>query len=635
MGTIQALGRAQTAAGGAGQAAILVVSAPAGGPAGGARIDLDPASRDWRAARTLVLDVTALSPGRIRVRTEHAGGQWTWYLLPKPGLRHRVAVLLQHLQERPPNTSHPGYFTFGGGPDPVALHDVRSLAFEYDQPGPAVQLEIAGIRLERSETAPAVLNSSVVVDRFGQWLGAGGRPRTEAEIRRAWESEPTEARPLPGRSRYGGDSRRRLKATGYFRVAQQDGRWLLVDPEGCPFFSIGATCVRSAMPGPVQGRESLFEALPSARERVAGGPWSGEHADFYRCNLERRYGTEWFAAWAAQQGARLVRWGFNTIANWSEEKLCALGRIPYTDRLKGVDPLCQAVPDVFDPALPARVRAAIEPEMAPRQDDPMLIGYFVGNEPKWMFPGAAQPFQIIFQSDQHPHTRAEAVRWLQQRYADIAALNAAWATGYAAWDQLAQQGVPDPRTGSPALKEAAAAFTGHLLSRFYRVICEAARSIDPNHLLLGARFYTTSLPDAYISACRPFDVFSFNCYRPTAPKHAVERVLALAGIPSLIGEFHFGEVGNGRSGALISVLTQKERGEAYRRYVLDGAAQPGIVGLHWFQWLDEPVTGRFDGEDYNCGLVDMQDIPYADMLADVVDAHRHLYATALPSNAAS
>jgi agarase len=41
---------------------------------------------------------------------------------------------------------------------------------------------------------------------------------------------------------------------------------------------------------------------------------------------------------------------------------------------------------------------------------------------------------------------------------------------------------------------------------------------------------------------------------------------------------------------------------------------PEAVGYHWFQFVDEPKQGRFDGEDSNYGLVDVQDHPYQEFV---------------------
>jgi len=40
-------------------------------------------------------------------------------------------------------------------------------------------------------------------------------------------------------------------------------------------------------------------------------------------------------------------------------------------------------------------------------------------------------------------------------------------------------------------------------------------------------------------------------------------------------------------------------------------AEPSIVGVHWFQYLDQPVSGRLlDGENGHLGLVGITDVPF-------------------------
>ena len=41
---------------------------------------------------------------------------------------------------------------------------------------------------------------------------------------------------------------------------------------------------------------------------------------------------------------------------------------------------------------------------------------------------------------------------------------------------------------------------------------------------------------------------------------------------------------------------------------------PAIVGTHWFQFYDQPTTGRFDGENYHVGLLDICDTPYGETI---------------------
>ena len=44
-------------------------------------------------------------------------------------------------------------------------------------------------------------------------------------------------------------------------------------------------------------------------------------------------------------------------------------------------------------------------------------------------------------------------------------------------------------------------------------------------------------------------------------------------------------------------------------YLSDALGHPNFVGAHWFQWADQPVTGRPDGENFGVGLVTLVDRP--------------------------
>ena len=93
----------------------------------------------------------------------------------------------------------------------------------------------------------------------------------------------------------------------------------------------------------------------------------------------------------------------------------------------------------------------------------------------------------------------------------------------------------------------------------------------------------------------------------------------------LVSEFPFGVCDRGMSGGLVKVRDDAERGEAYAAYLRVALAHPACIGAHWFRWGDEPVTGRFDGEDDNLGLVDVTDVPYAGLVAGMRRMHGALY----------
>lgn len=621
----------------------LTLSAPADAIGAGVAFVFEGAARDWSQGSCLAFTLRVNGAHRLRLHFTHGQGTWTIYLIPRPGLTSLVVIPFEALRERQHNSSHPGYSRFGGGPEPVDLTDVRELTLTFNQIAPLnKEAALGAVEIRSDVPEPALLDPEVVVDPWGQWIGERGAPRSEAAIRAAWGNEATTFTGFPGHTDATGADARRVAvapATGFFQVSEVDGRWLLLDPEGFPFFSMGCDCVRPQSEGPVSGgREALFADLTDAQERSGSptsDPWQARlWADFYKRNLRRRYeahGGDWHEPWSCQVATRLRTWGFNTIANWSDPALTRRGLMPYVTAVSALGPLCGHLPDVYAPGFDARVRALVEPEVALYRGDRMLIGFFVGNEPHWTFGGHRHPFNTVLVSpEEYPHTRQEAIRWTRQTYGEnLSRLNAAWGTAFSSWEDLTRSseagGVPDVRLGSVALKQDAHAFMGQVLGAFYDICCRGIRAVDPDHLLLGGRFYSPNLADPYVRACRSFDVYSFNLYNWNAPADAIRRITELSGRPVLIGEFHYGVEGRGLTASLVATASQEERGLAYRHFVENAAALPQVVGVHWFQWVDQPVTGRFDGECYNIGLVDITDVPYEEFLAPVRETHARLY----------
>jgi hypothetical protein len=82
--------------------------------------------------------------------------------------------------------------------------------------------------------------------------------------------------------------------------------------------------------------------------------------------------------------------------------------------------------------------------------------------------------------------------------------------------------------------------------------------------------------------------------------------------------------GRGLAPGLVQVRDQAGRGVAYRYYVEQAASFPEFFGSSWFQWVDQPSTGRMDGENHNIGLVDVTDRPYRELIEAIKTTHRRL-----------
>jgi hypothetical protein len=116
----------------------------------------------------------------------------------------------------------------------------------------------------------------------------------------------------------------------------------------------------------------------------------------------------------------------------------------------------------------------------------------------------------------------------------------------------------------------------------------------------------------------------------TFPRFYLDTLHALTGKPIIVSEFYMSAQENStgnknKMSNFPTVATQKERAAGFRNTLQALTRLPYVVGADWFQYFDEPPQGRFDGEDFNFGLVDIHDYPYAALTG----AARKLDLTAL------
>ncbi len=567
--------------------------------------EIDPGlPADWSPFEFLVLEMKASSPQRFELRIHTAQGTRTQRLHPFAGVWIRAAVPLRYytrvereghdlasVHNKPRGTF---WINVSGAVGP--LKAVEALGVAMQNPVGRPVLEIRSVRLAREDPGDAVLEDGPVVDEFGQWIPGDwpGKARSLEQLRKEWEAEEAAlGQEDLGYCPYGGYRNTKAKATGFFRVEQVDGRWWFVDPDGHLFFSLGVDVITPYSATRVEGRESFFAALPppDLRPSMRAGARAPMAASFYTWNLLRRFGSEWRQKWVELTLRRMDAWGFNTIANWSDPALGAARRKPYVITLRGwgIEAAPLGMPDVYSPEWAVRVEKAAAEQCAPRKDDPWVLGYFVANEPPW--PGRESLLVEMILEGPPTATQRELKKF------------------------LAEGDSPERRRE----------FVLRAFERMLEVINSAIRKHDPNHLNLGIRFGGRP-PEEIMRAARVFDVYSHNVYDYVPDAALLDRVCKLTGRPIIIGEFHFGTPGRGMAAGLRQTRDQTERGVAYRYYVENAAAHPAMVGTHWFQWVDQPATGRFDGENYNIGLVDVTDRPYRELIEAAQATHRRLYA---------
>jgi len=360
---------------------------------------------------------------------------------------------------------------------------------------------------------------------------------------------------------------------------QRIGVWWLVDPEGGRFLSKGVNTVRFDQ-DEIQGSK-----------RVP-----------YAETCTKKYGS--VEAWRAAVAARLAGWGFNTLGSWSDMAAATAGpplaltpnldlamslAWAWNDRHPGMPRM--EFPDVFDPAFDAHIRRRAQERCAAQASDPHILGWFTDNELRWGgdWRGSDPLLALFLNHAPDSPGRLAATEFLRGRGRDPAmALSS----------------------------EDCEAFAALVAERYFALTVAAIKAADANHLVLGCRFAMPPPASVIAAAGRHLDVLTFNCYEdePTAALAGY----AAAGRPCLIGEFSFRGDDAGlpnTHGGGPRVPTQRERAEAFRRYVSAALRSPAIVGTHWFEHADQPAEGRFDGENSNFGTVSIDDRVYDSLTA--------------------
>ena len=301
---------------------------------------------------------------------------------------------------------------------------------------------------------------------------------------------------------------------------------------------------------------------------------------------------------------------------WCDEATRLMRQTPYTDDIvpKNVQPIqgstgdWGAFPDVFDASFEQGVRVAIARRKTTNAGDPWCLGCFSDNELSWgddtalplatLCAPVGQAAKQVFVAD------------LRAKYGDIAALNEVWGTAHGSWEAMLQARLaPDQQKARDDLL----AFSTKLAEQYFRTMRQAIKGAAPHQLYLGCRFSRQVNAGAAAAAAKFCDVVSYNLYRRSLTDF---RIHGNADVPLLVGEFHFGALDRGLfHPGFVAAPDQQTRARAYGNYVQTALQHPQFVGTHWFQYQDEPTTGRvYDEENCQFGFVDVADTPYPEIV---------------------
>lgn len=393
-------------------------------------------------------------------------------------------------------------------------------------------------------------------------------------------------------SKYGGRMDMTSESTGYFHVKKIDGRWWAVDPEGYLFVHKAVNSINT-------GR--------SERNKKA---------------LTEKFGNK--ENWINETNKILHSRGFNGAGSWSDTRSIissdrqSVAPLAYTININFMSGYGRerggtfAVPGhtgfpnstifVFDEGFEQYCDKEAK-QLVKYKDDPNLFGYFSDNE---------LPFKLktldgyLTLEDQSDAGNIAAKAWLKDR-------------------DISQEEISD---------EIRSEFLAFVADKYFKIVSEAIRKYDPNHMFLGPRLYSSEKnnEDFMRTAGKYVDIISCNYYgRWTPVPKEINNWTTWSGKPFIITEWYVKGEDSGLpnvTGAGWIVKTQRDRGLFYQNYTLALIESGNCVGWHWFKYIDNDPTlkgAELSNIDANKGIVNNYYEEYEPLLNLMSEINNQVY----------
>ena len=494
------------------------------------------------------------------------------------------------------------------------------------------------------QTAFPSIPTVPLIDRYGQSIQStwNGKVRQDSDlpasdaVEAAWLSTLS---PPCGYDAWGGLTTAgwRQTATGFYTIAKRNGYWWLITPQGNPLFYTGM----SAAPAltwemtPVSGRLGMFADLPAKTDPLYSAAWGhnvwnesgdNDYFAFIAANLIRKFGSDWQAKELALTERRIHAWGFSGLGKWSTN----VGNLPLLPVLSSWTPTLVSGGhiDPFDARSQATFQTDIGSQVSSLKNDPKILGWSYQNEYQGIVT-AAETQQILQLNSGTPAKRAMldyAVNTLYQ--GSLSKLTASWQLTAPTQSALYLASPVPPAADLESLRE-------YYENEIHKFIYQTFKQADPNHLYFGfwiAPGWWVNESDWRIAAANcdvlGYDRYAFNFLTPD-----LTALLAQIDKPSFIGEFSFPPTYDLARGFAVYPSANAEdeasAGDAYARWVSDAASEQTTVGLMWFMYRDDPLTGRGPGngplpvysESYAMGAADSADRPKYELVSRMRDAN--------------
>lgn len=356
-------------------------------------------------------------------------------------------------------------------------------------------------------------------------------------------------------SKYGGWLEKRTDPTGFFHVKKIDGRWWAIDPDGYYYINVALNSINQGRSE--RNRNALKEKYGDSNT------WIRETLDMLQDNGFNCAGS-WSDTRAIVEANKAADRPFAYTINWNF--MSSYGRERGgTYQQPGHTGYPKDAIFVFDPGFEEFCDKHAQ-QLTAFKDDPNLFGHFSDNE----MPFKAKALDNFLELPDEEPGRQAAEKWITDR-------------------GIAREQITDEHRDE---------FLSLVADRYFSIVSNAIRKYDPNHMYIGARFYSSEKNHAgfMATAGKYLDIVSNNYYNRWTPDSTeMSNWARWTGRPFLVTEYYTKGEDSGmpnQSGAGWIVRTQRDRGLFYQNYNLALLESKNCVGWHYFKYQDNDPTAK-------------------------------------------
>ncbi len=374
---------------------------------------------------------------------------------------------------------------------------------------------------------------------------------------------------------YGGWTEIKAPATGFFSLAEINGRHIFVTPDGHAYYPLGVNHM-SVYNKEEYSQVKAFQKEDTALQRLLD--------DINYLNMNSGGGD-------CPEIIRDTLPFFKTISLANNAHWLPANKFAFQD--------------VFATDFIDDLKAKIKKECLRYKDNKYLIGYYWTDTPRWDIRISRNRHlkdwvSYLRNLDENHAGKQAYVAFMQKKYKTIENFNTTYGLDFESFETMRNGRFDHIDFQKPYVIEDDTEFLGVIAHHLYKLAFKTIKKYAPHHLILGEKYIAEDYPESVLKAAAKFvDVISVQPGPEKGPgpgpgkeesvfnKEGMERLFRITGKPVMVCDHTVSFYTKEHPVTLWNQFdSQKTAGDSQYNYILQTSKTPYIVGYMNCQYLD-------------------------------------------------